>query len=86
MNTENTLEKENPIRRYALQKINLYIGEARQQGKTEDEIEELIRQFHACTNDLVRQFDYQKEMIEQARIEREKEQNENPMNFGRGSI
>lgn len=87
MNTENTentnnIGIENPVRRYALQRINLYISEARQLGKSEDEIEELVRQFHACTSELIKQFDEQKEIMEAARKQIEKEQNVNPYEMG----
>ena len=87
MNTENmenvnNAQMDNPVRRYALQRINLYIAEARQLGKSEDEIKELVRQFHACTSELVRQFDEQKEIMEAARKQIEKEQNENPYEMG----
>lgn len=87
MNTENmgnvnNAEMDNSVKRYALQRINLYIAEARQLGKSEDEIKELVRQFHACTSELVRQFDEQKEIMEAARKQIEKEQNENPYEMG----
>lgn len=87
MNTENmenvnNAQMENPVRRYALQRINLFIVEARQLGKSEEEIKELVRQFHACTSELIRQFDEQKEIMESARKQIEKEQNENPMEYG----
>lgn len=87
MNTENmenvnNAQMENPVRRYALQRINLFIVEARQSGKSEEEIKELVRQFHACTSELIRQFDEQKEIMESARKQIEKEQNENPMEYG----
>lgn len=87
MNTENmenvnNAQMENPARRYALQRINLFITEARQSGKSEEEIKELVRQFHACTSELIRQFDEQKEIMESARKQIEKEQNENPMEYG----
>ena len=76
MNTENmenvnNAQMDNPVRRYALQRINLYIAEARQLGKSEDEIKELVRQ-----------FDEQKEIMEAARKQIEKEQNENPYEMG----
>lgn len=87
MNTENmenvnNAQMENPVRRYALQRINLFIAEARQSGKSEEEIKELVRQFHVCTSELIRQFDEQKEIMESARKQIEKEQNENPMEYG----
>lgn len=87
MNTENMVNfndenMENTMKRYALQRINLFITEAKQSGKSEDEIKELVRQFHECTSELIRQFDEQKEMMEDARKNIEKEQNENPLEFG----
>lgn len=78
-NNENT---ENIMRRYALQRVNLFITEARQLGKSEEEIKELVRQFHECTSELIRQFDEQKEIMESARKNIDKEQNQNPYEIG----
>ena len=78
-NNENT---ENIMRRYALQRVKLFITEARQLGKSEEEIKELVRQFHECTSELIRQFDEQKEIMESARKNIDKEQNQNPYEIG----
>lgn len=50
------------------------INEKLQKGASKEEIEELVRQFHACVSELIRQFDEQKEKIEAARRDIEKQQ------------
>lgn len=87
MNTENienynNENMENIMRRYERKRVNLLITEARQLGKSEEEIKELVRQFHECTSELIRQFDEQKEIMESARKNIDKKQNQNPYEMG----
>lgn len=67
------INKEN-IKKLASQKLSLMIDEELQKGASKEEIEELVRQFHACVSELIRQFDEQKEKIEAARRDIEKQQ------------
>ena len=55
-------------------------------GKIEEEIRALIREFHACVEDIIHQLDSQQQMLEESRRQIEKEQNSNPYEMGGRSI
>jgi len=82
MNENVTYVNKENIKKLASQRLTLMINEELQKGTSNEEIEELVRQFHALTSELIRQFNEQKETMEAARKQIEKEQNENPMEYG----
>ena len=90
MNTEidnvQNVEQKNTVRKYALQRLNLMIEEERRMGKSEEEIRALIREFHACVEDIIHQLDSQQQKLEESRRQIEKEQNSNPYEMGGRSI
>ena len=90
MNTEidnvQNVEQKNTVREYALQRLNLMIEEERRMGKSEEEIRTLIREFHACVEDVIHQLDLQQQMLEESRRQIDKEQNCNPYEMGGRSI
>ena len=74
MNENVTYVNKENIKRLASQKLSFMINEEVQKGASQEEIEELVRQFHACVAELIRQFDEQKETMEAARRDIEKQQ------------
>lgn len=74
MNENVTYANKESIKRLASQKLSFMINEEVQKGASQEEIEELVRQFHACVAELIRQFDEQKETMEAARRDIEKQQ------------
>lgn len=74
MNENVTYVNKESIKRLASQKLSFMINEEVQKGASKEEIEELVRQFHECVSELIRHFDEQKEKMEAARRDIEKQQ------------
>lgn len=81
-NNSNIHVNKEAVRKIAAQRLTLMINEQLQNGASNEEIQEFVRQFHALTLELMKQFDEQKEVIESARKQIEKEQNQNPYEMG----
>ncbi len=81
-NNSNIHVNKETVRKIAAQRLTLMINEQLQKGASNEEIQEFVRQFHALTLELMKQFDEQKEVIESARKQIEKEQNQNPYEMG----
>lgn len=83
MNENVTYVNKENIKKLASQKLSFMINEEVQKGASKEEIEELVRQFHACVSELIRQLNDQKEKLEAARRDIEKQQHFNSIENNR---